>query len=64
MNIGQRMVRIRSLYVFNILGEPTEIEPYIVPSKKPGREGQMRKSWIYIMYEKDKLVKKSIDLDK
>jgi len=45
-------------------GEPTEIEPYIVPSKKPGNEGQLRKSWIYIMYEKDKLVKKSIDLDK
>jgi len=35
-----------------------------VPSNKPGKEGEMRKSWIYIMYEKDKLVKKSIDLDK
>jgi len=45
-------------------GEPTEIEPYIVKSKKPGREGEMRKSWIYIMYEKDKLVKKSVDLDR
>jgi len=48
----------------NFIGEPTEIEPYIVPSKRPGKEHEMRKSWIYIMYEKDKLIKKKEDLDR
>ena len=45
------------------LGEPTEIKPYIVKSKKLGHEGEDRKSWIYIMYEKDKIIKKKEDFD-
>ncbi|EAR87943.1 transmembrane protein, putative (macronuclear) [Tetrahymena thermophila SB210] len=44
-------------------GEPKEIKPYLVPSHIPGKEGQMRKSWIYIMYEKDMLVKKKDEFD-
>jgi len=44
-------------------GEPTEIQPYIIKSKKPGNEGQDKKSWIYIMYEKDKIIKKKDDFD-
>jgi hypothetical protein len=44
-------------------GEPTEIEPYMVPSCKEGRETQLRKSWIFIMYEKDKIIKKKDDFD-
>ena len=51
-------------HFYVILGEPTEIEPYIVKAKNPNKEGEMRKSWIYIMYEKDKLIKKAVDLDK
>lgn len=44
-------------------GEPKEIKPYLVPSHIPGQEGQMRKSWIYIMFEKDMLVKKKEEFD-
>jgi hypothetical protein len=44
-------------------GEPTEIEPYMVPSIKENKENQLRKSWIYIMYEKDKIIKKKDDFD-
>ena len=40
-------------------GEPKMIKPYIVESITGGQ----RKSWIYIMYEKDKLIKKADDLD-
>ena len=40
-------------------GEPTEIKPYIVESVKGGQ----RKSWIYIMYEKDQLIKKKDEFD-
>jgi len=34
-----------------------------VPSMLPGKEGTSRKSWIYIMYEKDKLIKKNEELE-
>ena len=34
----------------------------MVPSIIPGKEGILRKSWIYIMYEKDKLIKKKEEL--
>lgn len=40
-------------------GEPTEIQPYIVESSRGG----MRKSWIYIMYEKDMSIKKKDEFD-
>lgn len=40
-------------------GEPKIIEPYIVESVKGGK----RKSWIYIMYEKDQLIKKKDEFD-
>ncbi|CAK57606.1 unnamed protein product (macronuclear) [Paramecium tetraurelia] len=40
-------------------GEPTQIQPYIVDSVKGGK----RKSWIYIMYEKDQLIKKKDEFD-
>jgi len=43
--------------------EPTEIKPYIIKSNKPGKEKENRKSWIYIMYEKDKIIKKKDDMD-
>ena len=41
-------------------GEPKLIEPYIVPSYK---NGTPRKSWIYIMYDKDKIIKKKDYID-
>ena len=41
-------------------GEPKLIEPYIVPSYK---KGTPRKSWIYIMYDKDKIIKKKDYID-
>lgn len=41
-------------------GEPKEIEPYYVESLL--NPGKMRKSWIHIMYEKDKRVPKKDDL--
>lgn len=41
-------------------GEPKLIEPYIVPSYKLGTP---RKSWIYIMYDKDKIIKKKDYID-
>eukprot|EP01017_Pseudomicrothorax_dubius_P007680 TRINITY_DN12412_c0_g1_i1.p1 TRINITY_DN12412_c0_g1~~TRINITY_DN12412_c0_g1_i1.p1 ORF type:complete len:107 (+),score=16.50 TRINITY_DN12412_c0_g1_i1:64-384(+) len=37
-------------------GEPTELQPYVVDSTK--NEAEKRKSWIHIMYEKDKRIKK------
>jgi len=44
------------------LGEPTLLKPYIVHSVKPGKEAIERKSWIYIMYEKDKIIRKKEEL--
>jgi hypothetical protein len=42
-------------------GKPTEIKPYLVPSCKEGNP--LRESWIYIMYEKDKKIKKKDELE-
>ena len=44
-------------------GEPKNIKPYIVNSQKQGQEHVKRKSWIYIMYEKDKVITKKEDMD-
>lgn len=44
-------------------GEPKVLKPYLVKSSVPGREDITRKSWIYIMYEKDKMITKKEDLD-
>lgn len=44
-------------------GEPKYIKPYLVKSQKPGYENIERKSWIYIMYDKDKLITKKEDMD-
>lgn len=48
---------------WKVHGEPTEIEPYWVNSIKEGQENVKRKSWIYIMYEKDLIIKKKDDID-
>lgn len=42
-------------------GRPSEIKPYLVPSCKEGHP--IRESWIYIMYEKDKKIKKKDELE-
>lgn len=39
------------------------IKPYIVDSLKEGNENKKRKSWIYILYDKDKLIKKKEELE-
>ncbi len=44
-------------------GAPTQIQPYLVHSQKAGKEDVIRKSWIYIMFEKDKLVPKKEEID-
>lgn len=46
-----------------IHGEPKEIQPYLIPSIKIGKKKELRKSWIYIMYEKDQLIKKKDEID-
>ena len=42
-------------------GEPVHIKPHIVASCDPDKEDVMRKSWISIIYEKDKWVPKVED---
>ena len=39
-------------------GEPKILKPYIVESDVKEQKGMMRKSWIKIEYEKDKVIKK------
>lgn len=63
MNIGKNLVSIFliSRNIFKIIGEPVYLKPHLVKSVIPGKEHEIRKSWIYIKYESDKVVKKKDD---